>query len=239
MSIINFKYSIEKDLNNYKNSWFEFKYPKYGRKTENLSVNQFIFPSVIRAIEEANNEKDKIDLATRFLEKYYNKHKMVFQVLIDSLGSTWDEIENIYVEKLEKYFGKKNSIKHITCFFTTLTIAPYDLKSRTFMVSYFAGLPHQINTVMHEFMHLYFLSNYKDYLEERGLSNQSVLEINEAITVLLNYEFGDLIPVPAGNNKPTTLDLQEKIVIMWKEEKDFVEILEELIRMRTGPPKNK
>ena len=95
-----------------------------------------------------------------------------------------------------------------------------------------SGLAAQSNTVMHEFMHLVFLNNLRDYCIEKGVDEQGILEINEAFIALLNYEFFDLLVTPAYNNKPTTLDLQRKVRELWKEKKPFAHILDELIKMR-------
>lgn len=65
--------------------------------------------------------------------------------------------------------GLKSQPEKITVYITTLSICPYNINYNYFYISFFSCLAVQIKCIMHELMHLYFLSNYRDYLVEKGL----------------------------------------------------------------------
>jgi hypothetical protein len=232
MALIKFSYDIERDLRNYKNSYFEFNYPTYGRQDIQSKVAGYLFPSFRRALEEIDGTEEKIDFARKYLEKYKNRKEDFISSQQKALSEYWETIESDYIKALEKYFGVKIDFKEVNAYFTTLSIAPYNASEKSFMICMYEGLSGQIVTILHEFMHLVFRANYEKYCAEKGLSYQSILEITEALIILLNYEFIDFLPIPSGNRKPTTKDLQEEIVKMWNEKKGFKEILERLIDLR-------
>ena len=85
---------------------------------------------------------------------------------------------------------------------------------------------------MHESMHLVFLDNYERYLIDKGIDKQGILEINEALAVLLNWEFKEFLLFAENNKKPSTMDLQDEVVKLYKEKKTFIQILDRLIKLR-------
>lgn len=230
MTLIKFSYNLEKDLKNYKNSVFEFKYPKYNKKIP--TVTNFLLPSFVKKLNETKDLEAKTKLTEEYLRNFEKKHSKFIEIQIKSLQEYWEGKESDYIKKIEEFFGVKVDFEKVNCHFTTLAISPYDVKNLSFMTSIFTSLARQTNTVMHEFMHLVFRTNFENYCLEKGLVKQAMLEINESFTVLLNYEFSDLIIIPADDMKESTLDLKSEIVKLWKEKKPFKVILDRLIEMR-------
>jgi len=231
MSIVKFSYDIERDLKNYQNSLFDFKYSSYGR--ERPVVTGFLRPSFVKKLDNLSTTDEKLLFAKEYLENFSVERRDFIDIQIETLEKYWKLIERNYVNKLEKYFGVNIGFASADCYLTTLTISPYNVKEKFFMTSFSKGLAAQINTIMHEFMHLVFRHNFDDYCVDKGVSQQGLLEINESLTTLLNYEFADFTITPAYNKKPSIEDLQRKVAELWREKRDFRYILDELIRMRT------
>jgi hypothetical protein len=228
MSKITILYDIEKDLQNYDNNYFHQRYPDYGRK--DLDTAPWLWPSIKKRLNDTP-EDEKLEIIRGYLEKRF-QDKLVMKIAIKSLNEYWCTIERNYFDRLRRYMGIKKPIKNMKVFLTTLNICPYNKKENYFYTSFFASIALQTKTMMHESMHLVFLDNFEKYLVENGVNRQGVLEINEALTVLLNWEFKEFLLVPENNNKPSAKDLQEEVVAFYKQKKPFGEILDRLIELR-------
>lgn len=230
MSLIKISYDLEKDLSHYIGRYGgDFDKFHYGRN--NINFDADIWPSVRKKITEAAPE-DKEGVVREWLDSFQKKNNLFINTSIDSLQKLWDNNEALYLKALDDYFGKKMPFKKINCYLTTLSIAPYNDKEGYFFVSIWWGLAYQYNSIMHETMHLYFLNNFSQELSNSGISKESILEINEAVVALLNFEFSNFLLKPTFNNKPSTQDLQDEVVKLWKLKKPFPEILDRLIGMR-------
>jgi hypothetical protein len=229
MAIIKFSYDLEKDLSNYDNNYIHRRFPDYGRGEFDTAQN--LFPSLKRKIE-VSPEDEKLKIVEEYLRNNFYKKEIISQS-ISALENYWVTIEKDYFERLNKYMKIEKPLEEIKAYFTTLSICPYNPKDKSFFISLYYSLPHQAKTIMHESMHLVFRNNYEDYLIKCGVDGQGILDITEALTALLNWEFGDLLLLPEFNNKPSTMDLQEKVVELCKKKKDFQYILDELIKMRS------
>lgn len=225
---INFVYDLEKDLYNYDNNYIHSNFPDYGR--EKMDVAKHLFQSVKEKIEKAP-DVEKLQVVENYLRSKYLGKEVITQS-ISALQNYWSTINDEYFERLNKYMEISKPLDEVTVYLTTLGICPYDPKHNTFFVSLYYPLPQQAKTIMHESMHLVFRHNYEAYLKEKGINNQGILEITESLTVLLNWEFGDLLLLPENNNKPTTFDLQKEVVELYRQKKNFKEILDRLIELR-------
>lgn len=228
MSVITITYDIEKDLDNYNNNYINHSYPSYGREMFDTAPN--MWPSVKNRIKIAEkNEKQEI------VKEYISNNFLdsdIIEINIKALKKYWDTIESMYFDKLYKYMEIKNPVVKMKAYFTTLGICPYHKDKRYFYISFFSGLALQAKTIMHESMHIIFLSEYEDYLVNMGVNKQGILDITESLTILLNWEFKDFLLLPEYNNKPAAADLQQKVVQLYKDKKSFSEILDELIKLR-------
>ena len=127
----------------------------------------------------------------------------------------------------------KKKIKNIDVYITTIGMCPYNIKFNYFFVTFFDSIPSQVKCIMHESMHLVFLHNYSKYLSSKGLGQQDIMDVNEALIELLNLEFREFLLLPARNYKPTASDLQNEVVGLYKQKKTFKEILDRLIELRS------
>lgn len=229
MSIIEIKYNLKKDLENYNYGFLNSRLPDYGQGDFDTAPR--MWPSIKKKIE-ATDENKKLEVIERYLlDNFYEKE--VMKLSIEAIDKYWSTIESAYFNKLHNFMEIKKKISKINVYITTLNIYPYNVKEKYFYIPFFAGLPVQAKTIMHESMHLVFLHNYGQYLSERGIDKQGTLEIAESLTVLLNWEFKEFLLLPESNGKPTTIDLQKEIVALYKNNMSFKEILDRLIELRT------
>ena len=228
MTKIKIIYDMEKDIQNYDNNYLHQRYPSYGRK--DMDTATWLWPSINRKLVDAP-EAEKLKIIRKYLEESY-QDKQVTKLVVDSLTKYWGTIESGYFDKLKKYMNITKPINNMTAYITTLGICPYNRKEGYFYASFFSSLAWQTKTIMHESMHLVFLDNYERYLIDKGIDKQGILEINEALAVLLNWEFKEFLLFAENNKKPSTMDLQDEVVKLYKEKKTFIQILDRLIKLR-------
>jgi hypothetical protein len=228
MKIITFNYTVEKDLQNYENNFLQQNYPDYGIK--GFDTAPALWPSIKEQIVVAEEDK-KREIVKQHLDDF-SKNSLSVSIEKEGLEKYWATMEAKYFKRLCEYMNIKESVTGITAYFTTLSISPYSVPNRYFYISIFSSLPRQIKNILHESMHIIFRTEYDGHMTEKGLNKQAILEITEALVVLLNWEFKDFLLMPENNNKPSTLDLQEEVVKLWKNKENFSVILDKLIDMR-------
>ncbi len=213
MPHVTFVSDIEKDM---KNIWHKSNNsPDFGsfnvpRQLKNICEN--------KAFEEAMPELKK------YLSKIYDLPYI--EAFIEAVQKLWNGIEDEFFVRMNKVI-KKEYVKDIKCYITTIGICPYNVKEPSFMVSVFSALPNALKTSAHEIMHLYFHDFYwKDIEEKIGRKNTG--DLKEALTMLLNLEFKDLWLVNDTGYFEHE-ELRNFIKQNWKEEKDFDVLLEKCI----------
>lgn len=224
-----FYYDLEKDLANYKQRYLKTGYRDYGYDGK-LDLGSVIWPTQEREILQANDEA-KEAIVRKCLNEFSKEEKTMIEAQITALQTVWEEKEGRFIQRMEKYFGSPFNISEYSVYFTSLGISPYNLREKTFMVRLISSLPEQIGTICHELMHLYFMNGFQIYLAQNGLDEDQILNINEALTILLNFEFSDYIVLPEKNKKPSTYPLQDEIVKMYRDGKEFPAILDRLIEI--------
>jgi len=228
MSIIKIQYNLEKDLENYDYNYLSEKFPSYGRDDSDYAPR--MWPTVKQKVNDAD-ESDKLPIIREYLIDNFEVKKIVDST-IKSILEYWETIEAAYFNKLCKFMDVSHNVKDMDVYITTMLKCPYNSFENYFYISFFSCLSIQVETIMHESMHLVFRQSYDKYITERGVDSQGLLEINEAMTVLLNFEFREFLVAPAWNNKPSIKDLKEEMVIICKAHKPFKEMLDRLIDMR-------
>ena len=97
------------------------------------------------------------------------------------------------------------------------------------MVSMWHSIPFSITTICHEVMHLQFLFHYRKYLVKKGLQEEQIQELKEALTFLLNEkEFNGMI-LCSDNGYPEHQKLRKKLQKIWTKDKDFGKFLNRAI----------
>lgn len=230
MMDIKIVYDFDKDKENYKYCLIDKAYPSYGR--DEIKILPPSASKLQTDLELSLTPEEKSKIIDLYLSKN-DKCLPFFEISAKSLSLAWEVISKKYLEKLLKYLQINDyEILPVTCYLTTLKLCPYDRNRRYFYVPFYANIADQMRIVVHELMHIIFLDNYQQHLEEQGVANQGILDISESLTVLLNLEFREFMLVEEINNKPSTFDLQNIVKDEYNKKTSFKSILQILIQNR-------
>ena len=148
---------------------------------------------------------------------------------IDALEKSWRPVEKKYFKILADIMQRPIFTENFGCFITSGFMCPYNENENWLMVSMWHSLPFSITTICHEVMHLHFLHYYKDYLAEKGLKNNQIEDLKEALTFLLNEPEFDKIVLSQDVGYPEHLKLRKQLRNIWMKNKDFQNLLDRAI----------
>lgn len=217
MAIVKFQFSKERDI---KNIWRTFNSGESFGKNFLEDINTEVRTGISKKnFEETREFLEKIN------EKIYSSYTL--KNLIECLNKSWNEIEKVYIERLEKITKRKICSNSITGYITTISRCPYDPKERSFMVSCFGNLFDAMRTTGHEIFHLQFHEYFWNKVEKE-VGKEKTHYIKEALTVLLNIEFLDLWFLK-DKGYEIHKELRNFIEEEWKKEKDFDRLIDKCI----------
>jgi hypothetical protein len=225
MAKVSFNYNLEKDAK----SWVEIAQDRndfYG-VSYNKQVD-FIPDDLLKLIQKNSKEK-AINLIIKHLKNHSKKklRKDLINKTINSINDLWGNIELKYFQKLEKITQKPIYVSNFRCYITTGFMCPYSEKDNSFFISIWHSLSSSIATIAHEILHLQFLYYYKKtclaYLNEKETDM-----LKEALTFLLNVEFGKLL-LTEDQGYPTHEKIRSKLEKLWNKDKNFEKFLKEII----------
>lgn len=179
--------------------------------------------------------KSKFSQAVRITEEYIKNHPkrkykgLIIKEEINSLQKLWGTVENKYFKVLEDIMQKPIFSASFGCFWTTGLMCPYNQKENWFMVSFWHSAPSSITTICHEIMHLQFLHHYQNYLKNKGLKNNQIEDLKEALTFLLNEpEFEEII-LANDFGYPEHIKLRKKLRNIWLKDKNFKNLIDQAV----------
>src|SRR3989344_7387465 len=183
---IRLNYSLERDIGNYVNALYRFKWLKHGRGDiqEKLLAP---FPKPFKHhLEKAKNENQARQVSAVLLEKSYTERKRRFSKVAKKLEYAWQKEGSKIEKKLQDVFTKKIPFKKINFYLTSLPICPYNYKERWIMI--FANIPteRQLQILTHELNHFMFYYYFGNL--ESELSKEKFESLKEALTVFTNPE---------------------------------------------------
>ncbi len=228
MSKVTFKYNIKKD------AWSWILIAKSKNK-DMLGLNWR--EQVIHIPDDllAKILKSDFSKAQNTVERYLRNHpkkeyrKLVINQELITLENIWSKVEKNFFDILSHITEEPIYRNNFRCFLTTGFMCPYNQKENWFMISMWHSLPSSITTICHELLHLQFLYYYKNYLRKRGLNNQQIEALKEALTFLLNEpEFKKIILV-GDKGYPQHKRLREELRKIWRDDKDFTKFLDKSI----------
>lgn len=179
---LNVTYSKHKDIDNYINSIWRFKWNKHGREhiLEKLS---FTLPQTFtNQLLEAKTEESARALIDNFLEESVDVQ--CYSEISSLLDLNWKHKSKELLSLLENTYDEKIPFPKLAIYLTSLNICPYSYQQGWIMVSANKTVEKQLNTILHElnhFMFYYYYSNIKNVI---GVVNYECLK--EALTVLTN-----------------------------------------------------
>jgi hypothetical protein len=223
MTKVIFKFDIRRDAKNY---WETANSdPRWGH-----DFSKGLRPEMLKMLRgkkwNENTQKKIYDL----LKKYYNKDKKELKKALRFIKKDWKEIENEYFKRLARITKHPVYTKKFTVFMTTLGRCPYFPSENAFMVQIFGKAKSNVSKrliITHEIMHLQFIHYYRESLKGK-ISDEKFHDIKEALTVLLNIEFLDLLR-EKDKGYPDHKKLRIFIEKEWRKEKDFDVLIEKCV----------
>jgi len=149
---------------------------------------------------------------------------------LSALRNIWVKTEKSFFNTLSNITKQPIYIKKFECFMTTGFMCPYNQKENWFMASMWHSLPFSITVICHELLHLQFLHYYKNYLEKRGLNNEQIEDLKEALTFLLNEEEFEKIILVEDKGYPSHQKLRSRLKKIWRDDKIFDSFLEKAVK---------
>lgn len=217
MAIVKFQFSKERDINNI---WETCNSGKSFGKDFSADVDQKIKTEISK-----KNFKEAKEFLEKINEKIYSSH--ILKSLADCLNESWNTIEKIYIERLEKITKRKICSNSINGYITTISRCPYNPNESYFMVYCFENIFNAMRTAGHEIFHLQFHKYFFDKVEKE-VGKEKTHYIKEALTVLLNIEFLDLW-FSKDRGYELHKELRKFIEKEWKQEKEFDKLIDKCI----------
>jgi len=215
-SKVNFIFDKEKDLYNIwetcnsNSDWHDFK--------------KGLNPDDLRVAKGKNFEECKDELRKAYEKLHESK---LIEIFINSLKKGWGAINDEFFRRLEIIMKKPICSETFISYITTVGRCPYNPEENSFMVSLFYSIPQALVTIGHEIMHLCFHRFYWEDIEDK-IGKEKTADLKEALTVLLNLEFKDLL-FGKDRGYDCHQKLREFIEKEWKEKKDFGVLMEKCV----------
>lgn len=163
----------------------------------------------------------------KFLYLYVgNIHKngKMLKLVHRQFEEAWRLIEDEYFKRLEKFIKRPVFAKRFTAYLTTINRCPYSIKDNSFMLVSSNSTFSALRVCCHEIMHFHFHNYFWDRCRKE-LNDAQTHELKEALTMLLNEEFSDLIIVRDAGY-PTHQKFREYLSSVWRKTRDFDEMVE-------------
>lgn len=224
--VLVFQYSLTWDANNWVQSI---------RKMDDREIDwgikrlRLMAPSLVKLIEQAENNKSAYVLARSWLKK---NQKGIYPVQKDAakvvrgMKADWKKFAPEYWLRLGKILDIPVNKMHkkYTAYYTTAVRCPFDRSDWSFMYCRFWSFP---NTAGHEIMHMEYWDKYGKEIKNFKLTPEQDWALQECLTILLNEEMSDILPHPekgyVGHDK-----LRDKILQIWRRNGgDFKRLLPE------------
>ncbi len=196
--------------------------PKWGG-----NFTKTLRPEVLKMLRGKKWEEIEKPLMN-MLNQGYSKDKTFMKNKLNEISYKWKKVETKYFVKLEKVTKHKIFRKIFPSYITTIGRCPYSVKYSWFMISIFNSTNWNIGTIAHEIMHLQFHYYYEKELRKQ-LNHEQFQDLKEALTVLLNVEFKQIIS-EEDKGYPNHKYFRKYIVKEWKKKKDFDVLMEKCIK---------
>jgi len=211
---IHFKYDKEKDI------WCLLN---KGKSSDNNPNPTKVYEMLVSYCGE-NPTKEKTSL---FIQKYFANNQIDIDAYINQYQEDWTEVSGEYHKRAKTIF-EVSLPDNITAYLTINNRNPYSITDNLFYITVPSVSARKI--IMHELWHFYTWYGLGPEQEE-VLGKQKYNNLKEALTVLLNEEFIDLMP--EGNHDegyPQHQKLREEIKYLWSKQKDIHKVWTQISR---------
>ena len=204
MNHVDFTYNLEKDVENFLKGLQSVNNPNPTKLHEEF-------------FEKHGKEVER-SLVKLFLEEKIKTDGVDFGEKIKVIETEWRPLETAFFSRCEEMFDMSLPTP-ITGYVSLNSRCTYNWKDNYFFLSFYSK--NSILTVMHELLHFYTHRKFEDLV----LDKQKFNEIKEALTVLLNFDFKDLMGEQVDKGYEQHLATREKILQLRKEGKTIAEIV--------------
>lgn len=209
---LHFEYNREKDI------WCLLN---KGKSSNNSQLPTKVYQELTAQQGESPTEEK----VSEFIETYISENRIDVKQYRTDYEKDWDVIADEYKRRAEAIFGTSLPAD-ITAYLTINNRCPYDIAGNYFFVSVPSHSARRI--VMHELWHFYTWYGFGTDQEEK-MGKQKYNDMKEALTVLLNAECRDLLPIGEyDEGYPQHRDMREKILRFWEKEKNILKLWEHL-----------
>ncbi len=210
-----FKYDLNKDVTNFLKS---------TKSKNNKKLTQLASEYVNRHGDDFNHET-----VSAFIARYQKEHSVDPENIKNKIESKWQGIQGDFFNKTEEIFNTNFKKDFITCYLTTETRCTYNIQENYFYTT--MQYPDKANwLIMHEILHFYTWQEYKSKLTKLGIDDKEYNEIKEALTVLLNSEYKDLMGAEIDKGYPQHQELRAEITNWWKNYRDLDLVIEKVVK---------
>ena len=167
-------------------------------------------------------EKEAYAFLLPYLEKLYKRIHLDKEIKLTQ--QIFDEKKEKIFSIMEKVTGKKIYRKNFYCYFTTFPRGPYNLKKGSVGLPVIWGRKTFINVFVHELLHFQTIYYFKTEIVEK-VSDKDFENFKEALTVILNVEFKELLTQHDRGYK-IHRKLREKLLHYWSKERNFSKLID-------------
>lgn len=209
---ITFAYRPEMEYANFRAS---FSSPNHAEP----SPRQKLFFSTFSELTREN--------AAAFSEQYLRDHHIDPTAILREIEQRWRAVEQEFFRRADAIFGHSLPQTELTIFLTVHDRCSYNYQRGYFFIH--TNLDAVTKTIMHELLHWYYFAFFGESVVKRFGQHRSN-DIKEALTVLLNEEFSDLMPGVTDPGYPQHRKLRETIVQTYRETHDIASTIESALQ---------
>ncbi len=211
---VNFTYDKSKDI------WCLLNKGKSSNNSQN-PTKQY------EQLVDKYGENPTVENVADFIDEYITENNIDIQKRVAVFQKDWKNVSVDFQKRAEVIFGTSLP-NNVTAYPTVNSRCPYSIPDNFFYVSLQSTQARR--TVMHELWHFYTWYGLGTDQEEK-LGKQKYNDLKEALTVLLNVEFRDLLPKSVTDTGyPQHQEIREKILEYWKKDRDIKNLWKYLIQ---------
>jgi hypothetical protein len=169
--------------------------------------------------------------AIAFVRSYFRDNDINVSIAIDRISSEWEQVRQPFLSRANRLFDYSRGFPPVRAYLTIDSRCTYSIPRSEFFVSLNSRHPSLI--VMHELFHFYTWYALKSHSLIANLSLSQYNDLKEALTVLLNVLFSDLLQGAADSGYPAHASLRHLVRILWDEHHDLIRLLDDPRLIRT------
>lgn len=217
MPKIKIKLNIEKDAWNW---WHACNKISHG-----VDWKMNIEPSIRNKITGKTQKEAYLFLLPYLKEKYQN---LEIKKYIKDLQNEVDQNQGKIFERMEKVTNRPIYRNEFICFLTSFPRFPYDYEKGYVLISNKKSLNDQFSIFVHELLHFQYFAYFGEKIWD-ALGAKMHGEIKEAMTIILNDEFKDLIE-EKDEGYEIYRNLSKKLLKIWRKTKNMDDFIDEVIK---------